>query len=55
MNLLEFENSIFGNVWNDKTIKELQEYESKGTGTPRDAEPSPYYCWQGTRIPCWFE
>lgn len=55
MNLFEYENSVFGDVWNKETIKELQEYEPKGTGTPIDAEPSPYYFWQGTRIPCWFE
>ena len=56
MNLLEYENSIFGDVWNGKTIKELQEYEPpKGTGTPIGTEPDPYYCWQGSRIPQWFE
>lgn len=21
----------------------------------RHCEPDPYYCWQGTRIPQWFE
>lgn len=20
-----------------------------------DNKPDEYYCWQGTRIPCWFE
>lgn len=56
MNLFDFENSIFGDVWNAKTIKELQEYEPpKGTGTPIGTEPDPYYCWQGSRIPQWFE
>jgi hypothetical protein len=56
MNFFEYENSIFGDVWNEKTIKELQEHEPpEGTGTPIDSEPDPYYCWQGTRIPQWFE
>ena len=53
MNLFEFENSIFDDVWNDKTIKELQVYEPpEGTGTIKQ---DTYYCWRGTRIPQWFE
>ena len=53
MNLLDYENSIFGDVWNNETIKELEEYEPpKGTGT---IEQDTYYCWQGKRIPSWFE
>lgn len=56
MNLFEYENSIFGDLWNEETIKELQQYKPpEGTGTPLNEEPDPYYCWQGTRIPCWFE
>ena len=56
MNLLEYENSIFGDLWNEETIKGLQESEPpEHTGTPLDAEPDAYYCWQGTRIPQWFE
>lgn len=53
MNLLEFENKRFPETWNKKTIKELKEHEPpKGTGT---IELDPYYCWQGSRIPKWFE
>lgn len=56
MNLLEFENIRFPDTWNDKTIKELMEYEPpEGTGTAIDSEPNPYYFWRGSRIPCWFE
>lgn len=57
MNLFEYENSIFGDLWNEETIKELQQYKPPEgtTGTPLNEEPAPYYCWQGTRIPCWFE
>lgn len=57
MNLFEYENSIFGDLWNEETIKELQQYKPPEgtTGTPLNEEPDPYYCWQGTRIPCWFE
>lgn len=29
MNLLEYENSIFGDLWNEETIKELKESEPK--------------------------
>jgi hypothetical protein len=56
MNLFEYENSVWGEVWNDKTIKEIQKYEPpEGTGTSINEEPDAYYCWYGTRIPCFFE
>ena len=51
MNLFEYENSIFGDVWNEKTIKELHEYEPpKGTGTPIGSEPNQYISLDGRYI-----
>lgn len=56
MNLLEYENSVWGDLWNEKTIKELAEYKPpKDTGTPLDGEPDQYYCIRMWRIPKWFE
>ena len=53
MDLFEFENERFPGTWNKKTIKELKEHEPpEGTGT---IELDQYYCWQGSRIPKWFE
>ena len=50
MNLFEYENKVFGEVWNEKTIKELQEQEPVGgTGW----EQKEYELWYGRRFPQW--
>lgn len=53
MNFFEFENETFPGTWTEKTIKELKNNEpSNSSGSIR---PDEYYCWQGLKIPCWFE
>jgi len=48
MNLLEFENQLFKDLWNEETIKELKEHEPpEGTGT---IEPRQYECYAGSYL-----
>lgn len=68
MNLLEYENSIFGDVWNEQTIKELKESAPPERREYTEKEMFPdidrsdegweirdrqYECWHGTRFPQW--
>lgn len=39
MNLLEYENSIFGDLWNEETIKELKDFEPPKKSYPADIIP----------------
>lgn len=70
MNLLEFENTQFSGLWNEETIKELEEYEPLKRREYTEKEmfpdvnrcdegwenvPDEYYCWLGWRIPQWFK
>ena len=65
MNLLEYENSVFGDVWNEQTIKELRE-SAPPERTNRTMFPDvdrsdegfetqnrEFELWQGTRFPLW--
>ena len=57
MDLFEFENERFGkDLWTKEAIEECRESKpNKDSGTPINNKPDEYYCWYGTRIPCWFE
>lgn len=49
MNLIDYENQMYGDLWNEKTLKELKEYEPpENTGT---IEQQQYECYFGRYIP----
>ena len=67
MNLLEFENQQFGDVWNEETINELRSHiqphkryqilfpKVDRTNEGWEMKQDEYYMWRGWRIPKWFE
>lgn len=67
LSLFEYENQMFGDIWTEESIKELRRHEPKRnrpsilfpdvdrTDPNWNLTPDEYYCWQGSRIPCWFE
>lgn len=67
MNIFEYENKRFPGTWTAEDIKKLRDYrppERENTemfpNVDRSDErweikPDEYYCWQGSRIPSWFE
>lgn len=67
MNIFEYENIQFPDLWNKKTISECENYKIPERrenvcfpDVDRSLEqwenkPDEYHLWQGTRIPQWFE
>lgn len=67
MNLLEFENQQFGDLWNEQTIKELKEYQPPKkendvmfpdvdrSDERFEMHQDEFHCMRGWKFPQWFE